>query len=252
MRSLICMLTFFTRIPIKSREPIQAEDFIHGIGWVPLIAMFIGLPMYLIGLLLPYVDLLVTALLGLLSYLYLSGGLHLDGMADTLDAFGSNRSRERMLEIMKDSRMGTFGVTAIVVYCLGFVFLFGAAPLYALLLFPLVGRSSALLGASLNQYAREEGMGKSFVDGARLWHFFLGSGLYALLAAVINAEGMHLMGYALRVLPFFLAACLTALLLRVMAKKLHGITGDMIGFSIELSQLIFLLLTYATVLIGGA
>ena len=110
MRRFAVMLTFLTRIPIPIRFDVAYEDYVKGVGWTPLIALIIGVPLFFAGMLNVYVHSYILSVFILALYLMLSGALHVDGLADTMDAFGSNRSKERMLEILKDTKMGTFGV----------------------------------------------------------------------------------------------------------------------------------------------
>jgi adenosylcobinamide-GDP ribazoletransferase len=238
MRTFIVMLTFFTRIPIPVRFNVEYEDYVKGIGWVPLISVIIGLPLYWIARFGTIFDQSVISAIVLLVYLFITGALHVDGMADTMDAFGSNRSKERMLEIMKDSRIGSFGVLAIVVYAISMITIIPMVPFSALLLFPLTGRTTALVCAKTNHYARDNGMGKSFVDGASTFHILLAFICYGITMLLTSAP------YIQTLIPLIIAVSLTALLVKRMSGKIGGITGDVIGFSVEVSQVLYLFVFY--------
>ena len=80
-------------------------------------------------------------------------------MADTMDAVGSRRDRARMLEIMKDSHIGAFGVLAICVYAAGMIILAAQLPYIVIGLYPLVGRTAALMAARAHESARQDGLG---------------------------------------------------------------------------------------------
>ena len=115
MRSFLTALQFLTRIHLVRQENLTAEDFGRSTRFFPLVGVVLG-ALYLLA------ALACLAFLGLPSYtgkailvllpLLLTGGLHADGFMDTVDGLFSGRSRERMLEIMKDSRTGSFGVAA--------------------------------------------------------------------------------------------------------------------------------------------
>jgi adenosylcobinamide-GDP ribazoletransferase len=152
-----------------------------------------------------------------------------------------------MLEIMKDSHVGAFGVLAIVMLLLSQTVLLSVVPLGSLLLFPLVGRNAALLVASTNEYARPSGLGSIFVNAASKAQFLWGSALY-LLAAVL----MFGMGWTTIMLAIVYLICMLKVywLLSSMSRKLGGVTGDLIGFAIEVSQVIFLLLVYVASVIN--
>ena len=102
-----------TRIPIKADIGFD-EEFHKSIVYFPLVGFVIGLISFLIGILaLKIFDPFVTSILIVAGEVILTGGLHIDGLGDTFDAIYSNRDKERMLEIMKDSRLGTNSLLAI-------------------------------------------------------------------------------------------------------------------------------------------
>ena len=104
----------------------------------------------------------VTSVLAVILLIAVSGGLHMDGLADTADGFFSSRPRERILEIMRDSRTGPMGVAAIVcVVALKIALIAsvaGPARIWVLLLTPVAGRSALLIQMALLPYARPEGL----------------------------------------------------------------------------------------------
>ncbi|MBT3320628.1 MAG: adenosylcobinamide-GDP ribazoletransferase [Clostridia bacterium] len=248
MKRFVVMLTFLTRIPIPIKFDVDNIDYVKGVVWTPLIAIIIGVPLFFTGMLSEFLNPYILSVFILAIYLMLSGALHIDGLADTMDAFGSNRGKSRMLEILKDTKMGTFGVLSIVIYCVGMVALIPFAPPFSLLLFPLVGRSAALLCARTNDYAREDGLGKSFVQGARHWHNAISIVLYLGLAYLV-VRSIGLQSVLAVVVPALLSVAITWLVVCGMSKKLGGITGDLIGFSIEFTQISFLLFVYIATVI---
>lgn len=106
----------------------------------------------------------------IISFAYwLTGAIHADGWMDVMDGIGSSRDKERTLEIMKDSRVGAMGVTGfVVIYALkvaSLVALIGTPYMFtALIISPILGRWSILLGIYLFPYARKEGLSKNFKD----------------------------------------------------------------------------------------
>ncbi len=186
MKSFILMLTFLTRIPIPVKFDIDQEDFKKGIWWMPVIGLIIGLLLFGVYLLLrSFTSPLLLAFLLFLLYVLITGGLHIDGFADTLDAFGSNRQRERMLKIMKDSHIGTFGVLGIVLLCLGMVVLLQELAVLCLF-FPVVGRTSALLSCAMSSYAREDGLGKTMISNTTIKHVVFALVLCVLLILTVS------------------------------------------------------------------
>ena len=232
MKSFILMLTFLTRIPYPVRFEFNNDDFAKGLLFLPIIGLIIGLPMYLYTL---YVDLsspFLMSFLLMLIYIGMTGGLHLDGLADYFDGIFSGRRRERILEIMKDSATGTFGVVGLCLYFLGmFVGLLEVTPLMVLLM-PFTARVIGLSFCAFGKYPREAGMGQALVDYGQWYH-----GVIAL------AVWMVTLFFAGNV--FLIAGLVTALLMAVFFLRtkqiIGGVTGDVVGAAIELSQVLWLL-----------
>ncbi len=241
------MLAFFTRIPVRVSGEMDAARYQKGIKYLPVIGIIIGVPMGLVVLLAPWIGGYVAAFLAVVLYLALSGALHVDGMADTVDGFAAHRDREGTLAIMKDSHIGTFGALAVCVDIVGMTVLIAQAGVMAAALCPLAGRSAALLCARINASATD-GLGRWFVDGVKTGH---AAGAAALFAA---AAALGLLVYewlfpALIFASFLAALAVAALAVKRMAGKLGGATGDVIGFSIEFGQLVFLLFSSIAVII---
>ncbi len=250
MKSFVLMLAFFTRIPVRAPETIDDALYKKGIKYLFVIGIIIGIPVGAVMLLRDVIGEYVTAFAALVIYLFLSGGLHVDGMADTVDGFAAHRDREGTLSIMKDSHIGTFGVLAICVYVVGMTACMAQAGAAAAALFPLVGRTAALLCARLHRSATN-GLGRWFVDGVKTVHVVWATAAFVAIAAGFCLR-QGLQGWTL--LMGFVAALLAALLVTALtvwrfSKKLGGITGDVIGFSVEFSQLVFLLFSCITVII---
>lgn len=176
----------------------------------------------------------------MLTLALLTGGFHLDGLADTCDGVFSARRRERMLEIMRDSRTGTHGGLALIFVLLAKVLvvselaLRGTPMLAALTAACVAGRGTAVLLMYRHRYAREEGLGNVFIGKVTGRQTCVTLGLAAILAAVL-LPGMR--GVAALVVTMVAIFILGQLLKRT----LGGQTGDTLGAAIELGELIFLL-----------
>ncbi|MCG8482463.1 MAG: adenosylcobinamide-GDP ribazoletransferase [Clostridia bacterium] len=236
MKSLLIVLTFLTRLPIKYPYEFSKELYIKGIKYFPLVGLVIGGLLYSGALFEPYIDRPVLSLLLLLFYLWITGGLHLDGTADTCDGIFSGRERPRMLEIMSDSRIGTFGVISLIMVLGAYLVLFSYVNLTAILVFPVVGKSSAIVSAFNNPYAKKEGMGKDFVQGCQLGQLIIAI-IFPLVITLILQDHHMLMSV---LICFIIVRIITAHI----RNRLNGITGDTVGFIMEISQVIFLLLVY--------
>ena len=245
MKALILMIQFMTRYPIPVAVDFTAERFVQGMKWMPLVGLLAALPAAA-GFLL--VDGLlgreVAAIVAVILLITVTGGLHLDGIADTADGLFSYRSRERMLEIMRDSTLGTNGVIAVVLaIVLKYILLHtipadGGVP--AVLVVPVLGRVALVWHSAVARYAREErGIG-DYVNQTGL-----GQAVAATLLSLVLVTGILLLwGVPPALVPLVTLILhlppigLAVLFAAYLTWRLGGITGDTIGASIELAEIL--------------
>lgn len=172
MRAFLTALQFQTRLHIHDIPDLCAEDFGRSTRYFPLVGLVLGvLACLCVGLAYHFFgDTYFVRCLLVLVPIALTGGLHWDGFCDTLDGVGSCRERERMLAIMHDSRVGSYGLLAVVALLLVQGSMFLSVPAVwaglALLLLPVVGRWGMVLVIARFPYTRPEGMGRAFADMA--------------------------------------------------------------------------------------
>jgi adenosylcobinamide-GDP ribazoletransferase len=245
MKSFVMMLSFFTRIPVRALDSIDEAAYKKGIVHLPAIGLIIGAATGAVSLLAVWTGPYIAAFLTLLVYFLLTGGLHADGLADTVDAFGARRDQEKTLKILKDKHTGAFGVLALVMLAAGDILALAGVG-RAAWLFPLAGRTAALLTGRCFSCARPGGLGQWFVDGVKTVHIIYSGALFTAAAAAAAIDYGHMAFNAARFAvlmgAFLLAAGLTLLIVRRFAKRIGGVTGDIVGFSVEASQLVFLIL----------
>jgi adenosylcobinamide-GDP ribazoletransferase len=235
VKKFLAALQFLTIVPLPG-ESNPGEQVLGGaLAFFPLVGLLIGAVVVLIdsglGRILPIGVTSVTVVILLMA---VSGGLHIDGLADTADGFFSSRPRERILEIMKDSRTGPMGVAAIVsVVALKIALIASVAGpwrWWVLLLTPLAGRCALLVHIALLPYVRPEGG----LAGIFCRNRSRGHALWAL--AVLLA-----VGYLTGRLPGLIAgssAFLAAILLAAYTyRRIGGLTGDTLGAACELTEL---------------
>ena len=240
LRRLIYDFQFMTRIPINISVPLEEDDPAEAMIFFPVVALVIGgLSLGVAALVNALTENALVAALGAVALsAYVSGGLHLDGLSDVCDGLFSGRDRERVLEIMHDSRMGTFGGAGLF-FALSAKMVFLSAVfnrdlttgLMAALAAPLAGRAGILMISKIGKSARA-GMGRCYVEGmnARI----LSVGLLLTLLFTLPALKLH-------ALAAILIPAVLALLLNVLFnKRLGGITGDCLGCTSELSEICFL------------
>jgi len=235
MKRLLAALRFLTVLPVPARWAGE-EGLVGSTVCFPVVGLLIGGAA--VAMTLGLARVLPTPLVSVVIVIALegiSGGLHLDGLADTTDAFLSSRGRERMLEIMKDSHIGAMGALAIVCVFSLKVAALSSVPREALwravLLMPLAGRCALAISVSILPYARPTGgLGSVFYrrrsrfDGAWAASLlalvgWLAYGMAGLVAAVTSILAvLALAGYTYR--------------------KIGGATGDTLGATCEIAEVI--------------
>jgi adenosylcobinamide-GDP ribazoletransferase len=232
-------LTFLTKLPWPWRGPAEAESLARSMFWFPWVGALLGLMFWgaWSGLhhILPAP---VAAALLLAFTVVITGGLHLDGLADTIDGLGGGHTPADALRIMKDSRVGAFGVISLILALLvKFALFLALAPTSdraaALLLYPVLSRWGMVLLAYLSPYARPEGgLGQAMT---------LGVSSRVLASATLSAGVLSLIifGFAGLVL---LAAVGGAVWLGswYFQRRLGGITGDILGATNEILEVLVL------------
>ncbi|PGS55826.1 adenosylcobinamide-GDP ribazoletransferase [Bacillus sp. AFS041924] len=231
------ILSFFSSVPVKNYEFIEAE-LGKGIRLVPLVGVLFGILLVSLNSGISLIlDNEASAFLILIFYLFLTGGLHFDGVADTSDGIFSYRSKERILEIMKDSHIGAFGVISLIVLFLGDWLFLSKSTTFVIFLFPIIGRCIALFTCRISTYARNEGFGSQFIIEAKK-----SSSLVVLIGYILL---ICLSSILINELGIIFAICITFVFIvfvtKRISRKIGGITGDVIGFTIEISQLCFLI-----------
>jgi adenosylcobinamide-GDP ribazoletransferase len=229
MTSLLAALQFLLVSPAFIRRPFTAREMGRAVGWYPLIGLLLGgllaLADLLLGLLFP---LPVRSALVLALWVVLTGGLHLDGLLDSCDGLLGGFTPERRMEIMRDERVGAYGmaggalVLLLMFSCLSVI---ASGRWAALLLACALGRCGISLAVVAWPYARPAGLGRDIKDNARL--------LQALLAALITvlaAGALALITHSLRPLAALAAAAAVLwLAARFALGRIPGLTGDIYG-----------------------
>lgn len=234
MFTFLAALQFLTTLPIPLRKVVEADDLARGGRYFPLVGLLLGLILtVLYGLLILFLPSSLVALLLVIALLCLTGALHFDGFLDSCDGLFGYHTTERRLEIMKDSRVGTFGVAGgICLLALKYAGLalvpFGLMPA-ALIMAPLLGRWALLCAVIVFPYGRESGLGLLYKRYTHPPELVLAS-LFVLAIA-----------YALLRLPGLVAAAfifgLTWLVGRwIMTKLPAGLTGDSYGAIAEIME----------------
>ncbi len=233
MAGFLLALQFLTIIPVRLKD-VNAKEIARSMIWFPFIGAILGFFLIaaadlLCSLNFPFlaVDTIIIILL-----IFITGGIHLDGLSDTFDAILSGKNKEEMLKIMRDPHAGVMGILAIVsIILLKIVFLHAiSSPLkpIALGFMCVVSRWSMVFSMFLFPYARQEGKAKVYINGMNLKILIL-----ATLVALVFVVGIFKMKGAL---VFLIMATCAYLIGRLLNKKIGGITGDTLGATNEIIE----------------
>lgn len=223
-------LKFLTILPLPFEEELKGSS-----AYFPLAGWFIGVCLYLFWGAVSFLPLSVQAFLTLLLWEFLSRGFHLDALADTADAFMAGGKRERILEIMKDSKVGAFAVLAIVILILGKFSVISSnsweSTRGALVCAPVLARFFLTLGAFLFKPLQEEGLGYLIVSSTGVKELLISTliGYLPLLIIFERALVYATLGF---IIPFSL--------LLYARFRMGGINGDVLGAALEITELVTL------------
>ncbi|MBD9463690.1 adenosylcobinamide-GDP ribazoletransferase [Pseudomonas sp. Pdm06] len=226
-------LQFLSSLPVRLPGMPEPAQLGRSLLFYPLVGLVFGGLLWTLDGLLLGTPLLLHAALVLMAWVLLSGGLHLDGLADSADAWlGGFGDRERTLLIMKDPRSGPIAVVTLVVVLLlkwtALVALIEQEQALALLIVPMLGRG-ALLGLFLTTpYVRAGGLGQALAD-----HLPRRSGWQVLSACALGC--LLLLGWA-GLWTLVVATLVFIGLRRMMLRRLQGCTGDTAGALLELLE----------------
>ncbi|WP_255317246.1 adenosylcobinamide-GDP ribazoletransferase [Candidatus Magnetobacterium casense] len=235
--SFVFAVGFLTILPLPWRfEVLGDRDVANSAASFPLVGLLIGGCLWgCWAVSSRYLPAEVAVLLVVLTLTVITGGLHLDAIADTFDAIAARKSVAEKLGIMKSPTVGPFGVASIV-FCIMLKYLLLKTPLainaYALVLCPVVGRSCCVYAMYAGKSAMKDGLGRVFIENTTSWILLL-----SLLAAISIAAAFGVR--YLVILPVCYA--FTHLCVMSFGKLLGGLNGDTLGALIELNELLFLL-----------
>lgn len=245
MKSFLLALQFLTVIPIRPFDKVNSQELGRSTAFFPVVGAIQGLTLvgvdWSLSMVLPQ-D-VVNGLL-IIALVLTNGGLHLDGLADTIDGLAGGNTREERLRIMRDSQIGAIGVVAIclvlMLKLLALINLPQGLRGAIIFLFPVIGRWVMVPMAYWSPYAREgEGVGKTFAEYTTRKELAIATGVLVPFCSI-------LLGWT-GLVYIVMLSFITYLMTVFFKKRLNGITGDVLGFQSELGEVIFLILT----IIGG-
>jgi adenosylcobinamide-GDP ribazoletransferase len=249
MKGFLQAISFLTILPVGQAHAPAGRELARSMAFFPFAGLVIGLLLalghYLFSFFLPEAVVL-WFVIGLLAFL--TRGLHLDGLADTMDGLASGGTKEKILEVMRDSRIGAFGVISLILLLGAKYFCLDQIPGPSLpcsfIGMSVLGRNAMVLVCYRSPYARSEGLAKPFAE-----HL----GIREVAISLISSLGIALLLMGLKGATAFLGIGLFSLGFRLFFKRrLGGITGDILGAANELSELLclILLITFESLSLG--
>ena len=243
MKKFFQALTFLTVLPgprytSESDQPFDAAEWGRSAVWYPAVGLIIGIFLTLLAAGATRIfSNSVAPVLVVIGWAWITGGLHLDGLADCCDGMFASVSKERRLEIMRDPRMGAFGGIGLVL-----ILLLKTAAIAStqgkLAYVNSIDLSFALLLVAKRRSARPGGMGDAFARGIGPFAFVAGA-LLLIALMFLDSNPFRAAGA--------LAAALAATVIVILfaRSRLGGMTGDVLGLTVEISE-VAVLLVYAS------
>ncbi|MBV1774325.1 adenosylcobinamide-GDP ribazoletransferase [Burkholderiaceae bacterium DAT-1] len=222
MNQLLLAIQFLTRLPVPRNLPFSPDALVASARWFPLVGVLVGGCVVLAAYLGGQIDPWLGAWLGLIVWVWVTGGLHLDGLADLADGLGAaHRDTSRLLAVMKDPHLGSFGVLALIVQTSGklvlLMLLVKQHALIHLIWIAAWARLGPLFWQSLPPLV--SGMAEAFS-----WRI-------PKLARLLWGVGLMAAGWMYPAL--WLAPLLIALYRVWLERRLGGVSGDCLGAGIE-------------------
>jgi adenosylcobinamide-GDP ribazoletransferase len=237
-KGLITAIRTLTVLPVPGKE---GDDFSSALPWFPAVGLLLGLVLYAYSFLwslLPFEGWSwgFAVILSILL-IWLTRGLHMDGLADWADSLGGF-DRERRLVIMKDSSVGAFGVMAltsgIIIKLITFERMFTSGTCVFLIVIPVISRAMLVELQTTMPYARsEQGMAGVFIKNAKNSHRILCHLVAIFICSFFLLKGVFLYAAAFAV---------TFILRGMFRRQFNGITGDLLGASNEIIEVVLLMI----------
>ncbi len=250
--NFIGAILYFTQIPIKI--DYKKINFNHSIFYSPFVGLLIGTLSILFFLFISLITQDVEiSIVGLMIFnILLTGALHEDGLSDFFDGFGGGYEKNKILEIMKDPRIGNFGALSLILSILLKFVILKKIYLYSSFLFMFIfiymqflSRWIILFFMKYLPYAREQGKAFIFnnISNLRFWLFQCLYFIFLIVSLTVLMYFFHKFLFHLIFIHLLFLLLLYLLLYRYLQKKIQGYTGDTLGATEQFSEIIVLFLT---------
>ena len=237
--NFLLMLQVLTRIPINKSLPCENTDFKRGANFFAIVGLVIGLIQFIVySFLIKFFNLDIAVIFVIIIDILITGGFHIDGFGDTCDGFFATKGKDKIIDIMKDSRIGTFACIGIIINILikfiGYTTILNNITSYLIILLPMISRVSIVLISYIGKAAKEIGSGNLFINTVTFKEVIINYLLFILIAVfMVDIK---------RLLIIVIISSITTILFnKYCNSKINGITGDSLGANNELVMLILLI-----------
>jgi len=239
MQAFLIAIQFLTRLPLKINIEWKQETVATSLLWYPLVGFIIGVCLFGFSSIPVAQNSMLFAAIILSVWVVITGGLHLDGLADSADAWvGSHGDKNRALEIMKDPQAGPVAVILLVlVLLLKFSVIYSfilQEEVYFLIVPPVIARCVPMVLFLTTPYVREQGLGSGMAE-------YLSRNLAWIVLGLVFVICMFFLGIVQAVLLVVVAGCVLWYLRYLMVRCIGGMTGDTIGAAIEIVEVVVLI-----------
>ncbi|MGL4773977.1 MAG: adenosylcobinamide-GDP ribazoletransferase [Clostridium sp.] len=242
--NFLLMLQLMTRIPLNMNLPCEVSDFKRGGYFFSLVGLVIGMIQYGVFLLFDgSFDYNVLVIFIIIIEVFITGGFHIDGLGDTCDGFFAFKGKDKIIDIMKDSRIGTFACIGI---CLSFMIkyvgyeyiisLYGGA---SIIFIPMISRAGISLISYIGKPAKENGTGNLFINTMGISQVIFNSFVTVIV-------GYLIFGGVKTLMVFLLSLIIVILFNGYCNRKINGITGDSLGATNEIVMMVVLIFLSGT------
>jgi adenosylcobinamide-GDP ribazoletransferase len=259
MNGIILLFKFMTRFPIFKSSKDNDEELGKSLKYFPVVGIVIGVVLYLfygiLKVLFPS-DYLIIAVLLVSIEIVITGGIHFVGLSVTFDSIFKYRSKQKMLDMMKETTLGANGVMVLI----AIIFLktlliskfISIAP-FIILIMPVVSRLNSVVNCAFIHGAKSTGKAKLFADNTSVYELTLGTLItfaYIIILSIFKVAFEEYRFYAF--FPVLISPIITVFLGYMYGKwmkiRIGGITGYTLGAVVELSEVVFLFFSYLSMI----
>lgn len=238
IRRFLIAVQFLTRLPVPSLPNTSESELGKAAAFFPLVGVIVGAGAALVFILLQRaLPVPASVLCSIVFAAFITNGFHEDGLADTFDGFGGGWTKDRVLEIMRDSRIGTYGTLALIFVVLGKLSFLSVLPQGQIWRWLIVAHTASrwtiLPLCAYLPYARAEGQGKLVAKQVGILEIIIGTVTLLLVLVLLPWQAV-----LVALLTTSLVTLLSGLYFRA---RIQGITGDCLGATNQLTEVVLYL-----------